>query len=389
MNFKMYMPTGIIFGCGALNSLHEQKMPGKKAMLVISNGKSMRENGYLARTERQLKKAGAEYAVFDGVGPNPLKSAVMAGSGFCRANGCDFIVALGGGSVMDAAKAMALMATNDGDLWDYIGSGSGKGIEHKNAPLPLAVITTTAGTGSEADPWGVITHDDLNEKIGFGFDSLFPVFSIVDPELMLSVPPLYTAFQGFDAFFHSAEVYISKPANDMSDMFALKSIKLLSRHLPRAVADGSDIQAREKVALANTLGGYAMVAASAASQHSLEHALSAYHHQLPHGAGLIMLSVAYMSHLIERKACDGRFIDMARAMGNADANKPEDFICALKALQKSCLVDDLKMSGYGIKPDEFQQLAENAKYTMGGLFNADRIDISVEDCVSILNKSFK
>ncbi|MCL2664335.1 MAG: iron-containing alcohol dehydrogenase [Defluviitaleaceae bacterium] len=389
MGFRMYMPTDLIFGCGTLNSLHKQKMPGKKAMVAISNGESARANGYLARTEEQLKLAGAESAVFGGIGPNPLKSAVMAGAQFCRDNGCDFIVALGGGSVMDAAKAMALMATNGGDLWDYIGSGSGKGLAYKNAPLPLVTITTTAGTGSEVDPWGVITHDELNEKIGFGFESLYPVFSIVDPELMLTVPPLFTAFQGFDAFFHSAEVYVSKPANDMSDMYALKSISLISKYLARAVRDGGDIEAREKVALGNTLGGYAMVAASTTSQHSLEHALSAFHHELPHGAGLVLLSLAYMSHLIERGACDSRFIDMARAMGDADANKPADFIRALAALQNDCLVADVKMSDYGIAPSEFKKLAENAKYTMGGLFNADRIDITVDDCVSILKKSYK
>ena len=128
MSFNMYVPTRILFGAGELNNLHTQKMPGKKAMIVISKGKSARTNGYLARAEEQLKLAGIETVVFDKVVANPLKSTVMAGGAFARENGCDFIVALGGGSCIDAAKAIAVMATNDGDYWDYISSGSGKGV---------------------------------------------------------------------------------------------------------------------------------------------------------------------------------------------------------------------------------------------------------------------
>ena len=118
LSFSMYVPTHVLFGAGGLDNLGEQSMPGKKALLVISNGKSTRNNGYLARTEEQMRKAGIDYVIFDKVEANPLKSTVMSGSEMARANGCDMIVALGGGSVMDAAKAMAVVSTNDGDLWD-------------------------------------------------------------------------------------------------------------------------------------------------------------------------------------------------------------------------------------------------------------------------------
>jgi alcohol dehydrogenase len=161
----MYVPTRVLFGAGELNNLHAQKMPGKKAMVVISNGKSTRVNGYLARTEEQLKLAGVESVVFDKVEPNPLKSTVMAGGAFAKENRCDFIVALGGGSVMDAAKAIATMATNDGDCWDYMGGGTGKGMPIAKKPLPVIAITTTAGTGSEVDQWGVITNQETHEKM--------------------------------------------------------------------------------------------------------------------------------------------------------------------------------------------------------------------------------
>lgn len=390
MSFNQYAPTRVLFGAGQLNNLKNQKMPGKKAMIVISNGKSTKTNGFLARVEEQLHLVGVETAVYDRVQANPLKSTVMAGGAFARMNGCDFIVALGGGSCMDASKAIAVMATNEGDCWDYAGGGSGKAMPIKQKPLPIVAITTTAGTGSEVDAWGVITNEETHEKIGFGgIDDLFPVLSIVDPELMRTVPPKFTAYQGFDALFHSVEGYVSNVANLMSDMYAITAIENISRNLAKAVQDGNDLDAREKVAFGNTLSGYVMVVGACTSEHSLEHAMSAYHQELPHGAGLIMISKAYFTHLIDRHVCDDRFIRMAKAMGMEGAKEPMDFITMLGKLQKECGVGDLKMSDYGIKPEEFETMAENAKYTMGGLFQCDRSELSIGDCVAIYEKSFK
>lgn len=390
MSFNMYMPTRILFGAGQLSNLHTQKMPGQKAMIVTTKGKSVKENGYLARTEEQLKLAGVESVLFDQVEPNPLKSSVMDGAAFARENGCDFIVALGGGSPMDASKAMAMMVTNDGDLWDYVFGGTGKGMPLKNKPLPIIAITTTAGTGSEVDPYGVVTHEERNEKIGVGgVDDLFPVLAVVDAELMRTVPPKYTAYQGFDALYHSIEGYVSKFTNLMSDMYAITAIENIAQNLAKAVKDGNDMEAREKVAFGNTLSGVVMVVGAVTSEHSLEHAMSAYHQDLPHGAGLIMISKAYFTHLINKHVCNDRFVRMAKAMGMEDAKEPMDFITALVKLQEDCGVHDLKMSDYGIKPEEFETMAKNAKETMGGLFQCDRSELSIEDCVAIYKASYK
>ena len=298
MGFRMYVPTKIVFGEGKLNTLSRQRLPGKKALLVISSGKSVRENGALARTQEQLKEAGIDWVLFDQIMANPLKSAVMAGADCARENGCDLVVALGGGSVMDAAKAIAAMAVNDGDLWDYVVGGTGKGQRLTKKPLPIVAITTTAGTGSEVDAFGVITNDETNEKIGFGGQaSLFPAVAVVDPQLMASVPPLFTAYQGFDALFHSVEGYIASTANLMSDMYALTAIENVGKYLPRAVRDGGDKEAREGLAFANTLSGVVMTISACTSEHAMEHAMSAYHQDLPHGAGLIMISRAYPATL--------------------------------------------------------------------------------------------
>ena len=390
MSFQMYVPTRILFGEGQLEGLHKQKLPGKKAMIVISNGKSTKRNGALEKTEKELKLAGAETVLFDKIMPNPLKQTVMEGAAFAKENHCDFIVALGGCSVMDASKAIAAMAANDGDLWDYISGGTGKGLPLMNEPLPVIAITTTAGTGSEVDQWGVVSNEETDEKIGFGgYDSLFPQIAIVDPQLMKSVPAEFTAYQGFDALFHSVECYISAAANLMSDMYALTAIENIGAYLARAVKDGSDMEAREHVAFANTLSGVVMTISSCTSEHSMEHAMSAYHHDLPHGAGLIMISKAYFTYFIENHACDERFIRMAQALGKTDAKEPMDFIAALVELQEQCGVADLKMSDYGIKPDEFMTLAQNARATMGGLFFCDRVLLSDEECAAIFEKAYR
>ncbi|MBW9159434.1 iron-containing alcohol dehydrogenase [Clostridium tagluense] len=390
MSFNMYVPTRFIFGCGRLNELHEQKMPGKKAMVVISNGKSTKENASLDRTIEELTRAGVESVVFDKVQANPLTSTVIAGVKTARDNGCDFIVALGGGSVMDASKEMAAMATNDGDIWDYISGGTGKGKAIVNAPLPVICITTTAGTGSEADQWGVITNDETNEKIGFGGDDrLFPVISIIDPELMRTVPTKFTAYQGFDALFHSTESYISKFASLMSDMYALTAIENAAKYLPRAVKDGSDMEAREHMAFVNTLSGVVMTVSVTTAEHSIEHAMSAYHQELPHGAGLIMISKAFYEFFIDKHACDERFIAMAKAMGIKEADKPDDFITVLVDLQKTCGVAELRMSDYGITPDEFDKIATNARETMGGLFAANPCEMTHKDVVDVLRNSYR
>lgn len=387
MSFNFYVPVHILFGNGELNNLHKQPLPGKKALLVISNGKSARVNGYLDRTIEQITKAGAQYVLFDKVEANPLKSTVMGGAQVARDNACDFVVALGGGSVMDASKAIAAMAVNDGDLWDYIQFGNGKKLPMKNKPLPLVTITTTAGTGSEADSGAVITNPETKEKTAFFGD--FPVLSIVDPELMTTVPQKMTAYQGFDALFHSIEAYISKQANLMSDMFAVTAIENVGKYLARAVNNGNDLEAREHMAFANTMSGFVMCVGTCTSEHSLEHALSAYHQGLPHGAGLIMISKAYYTHFINQDVAPERFIKMAKLLGFNDAKKPEDFITALVNLQKACGVDELKMSDYGISENEFTEMAVNAQDCMSFLFNFDRIKLSIEDCVSIYHNSYK
>lgn len=388
-NFNFYNPTKILFGAGMLSHLSEQPMPGKKALLLMSGGKSAKVSGAYDRTLEQLYKAGVDVAEFAKVMENPIKEMVMEGAAFARENGCDFIVALGGGAVLDSAVAISAMATNEGDLWDYVNGGTGKGKPLTHPGLPIVTITLTAGTGSEVNCWGVISNLETNEKIGFGDPTLVPVLAVVDPELMKTVPAKYTAYQGFDALFHNTEVMMSNGVNILSETIALSAIENIARYLPKAVQDGGDLEAREHVAYGSTMAGIAMQLTSTTAQHSMEHAMSAYHHNLPHGAGLIMISKAFAEFFIEKHACDAQFVKMAKAMGIPNADKPEDFITALVELQEKCGVADLKMSDYGFAPDEANTLARNARETMGGLFLANPCPMSDEECAGIFEKSYR
>lgn len=381
------LPTKVLFGAGKLNELHKEKLPGRKALLVISNGKSCKVNGSFDRTVAELKKAGCEVEVFDKVQANPLSDTLDEGVEKARATKCEFVVGLGGGSVLDAVTVIAAVAPNEGKVWDYIVGGTGLGKPLTKRSLPYIEITTSAGTGSEVDRWGVVTNPATHEKIGFL--GAFADIAVVDPELMLTVPADFTAYQGFDALFHSVEGYFSKRGNIAAEMVQLEAIRNIARYLPVAVSDGGNIEARSRMAFANTLSGYSMELSSCVSEHSLEHAMSAYHQALPHGAGLIMISVAYFTVMIEKGVCPDRFVELARALGKDDASVPADFITALKRLQRDCGVEELKMSDYGITPDEFTVMARNAKSAMGGLFECDRMELTEEDVVDIYARSYR
>ena len=389
MIFEFFIPTKVLFGTGALNDLHKCTMPGQKALIVISAGGSMRRNGYLDRVVDQLRLAGCESVVYDKVQPNPTKDNVMDGATLGRSEGCDFVLGLGGGSSIDAAKAMAAMLVNPGDYWDYINGGTAKGKPFVRPPVPIVAVVTTAGTGTEADPWTVVTKEDTREKIGFGGSMMFPVISVVDPELMLSIPANLTAYQGFDALFHSSEGYIHNTVSPVSDMYCEKSLELLGGNLVNAVQDGSNLAAREHVALASTVAGYVQSTSGCVSEHALAHAMGALHPQIPHGAALIMISKAYFTFFAQAHVCDDRMIRMAKLLGKLDAASSMDFVDALVELQKACGVDALKMSDYGFTPAEFVELARNARHTMGGMFANDRKALQDSDIVSIFEQSYR
>ena len=397
--YSYFAPTRVLFGSGKLGELGDQKLPGTKALIVTTGGTSVKRNGYLARVEAELDRAGVAHELFDRIEPNPLRATVNAGGWLAHTHGCDFVLALGGGSVMDGSKGICAVAANPhhgadgaeqpGDIWDFVMGGTALGRHIENDPLPLVCVTTTAGTGSEVDAGGVISCEENDEKLRLGDPRLFPALSIVDPELMLTVPARLTAFQGFDALFHNVECFIANTNTPMGDMVCREGIRRAAAALPACVDDGSDIEARSELAFANTLGGYAMVCSGCCGCHGTEHGMSAHHHDLPHGAGLIMIARAYHTWMIEHHACDERYVEMARLMGNAEARDPHDFVAELTRLMEACHVDGLAMSEWGIERNELAAIAENAVITNDALFAHDPVTLTAADVTGILEKSYR
>lgn len=383
--FGQYIPTRIFFGNGEIKRMATEKLPGRKAMIVISSGTSMRKFGYLDKLTQALDAQKIPYVIYDKILPNPIREHVMEAATICREEGCDFIIGLGGGSSIDSAKSIAIMARNDGDYWDYISGGSGKAKPITKGVLPIIAIPTTAGTGTEADQWTVISNGE--EKIGFGTDETFPTISIIDPELMVSVPPHLTAYQGFDALFHSVEGYLANIASPLSQMYSLKSIELIASNLTKAVKDGTDLEARENVALGSMLAGMVEATSCTISQHALEHAMSGLFPKLPHGAGLIIISEAYLSSFLND--VPERYKEMAQAMTGKRSDDPEDFIRALVQLQKDCGVYDLKFSDWGATEADFPRIVANARETMTMLFYLDPRPLSNPELINIFEKSFR
>ena len=185
-NFGFYMPTRLFFGAGSIKRLAKARLP-QGTGLIITGGTSTTKLGYVAKVADTLAEAGHPTVVYNKVQPNPTIEGVRECAALCREQNIAFVVGLGGGSSIDTAKAVAIMATNDGDWWDYIHGGTGGGKRMVNAGLPIVAIPTTAGTGTEADPFTVITNGE--EKIGGGGEKCFPTISIVDPDFMMTVPP--------------------------------------------------------------------------------------------------------------------------------------------------------------------------------------------------------
>lgn len=385
-NFNFYMPTKVLFGPGKLNELHDEALPGKKALIITSNGNSTKKYGYLDRVQKELDQAGVEYALFDEIRPNPTDINVMDGAKAVKDNGCDFVIALGGGSVMDCAKCIALMVTNPGDIWDYsLSAGGGKKTAEHDA-IPIVCITTSAGTASEVDLASVITNDETKEKTGIFFPSMFPTLSVVDADLMMSVPPKFTAYQGMDAFFHASETVVNKNVHPMAEMFALKTIEYVAKYLPRAYKDGDDKEARAYMALANTYAGYYMMCTSA---HTMEHVMGSFHDDLVHGAGLIEIAHAYYGFFADRQAAEEPMKKMAKAMGVENPTSGQDFIAALDKLIADVGCADLKMSDEGITKEELKDYPQKVHEVMGGDITADPLPLSDEDYLTIFENAYR
>ena len=334
MRFEFRNPTRLIFGAGGLSRLGEvAREQGKRALLVTGGG-SVKRRGTFERAVASLKAAGVSVTECSGVEPNPRLSSVVRGAQIARSEGCDVVIALGGGSTMDAAKVMAAAVLYEGDPWDMIFHGQAEPRPPARA-LPIITVPTLAATGSEMNNGAVITNEKTTEKSFVIAECLFPQTALVDPELTLSVPPDQTAFGVCDLITHVTEGYFNGvDGTPLQDRFAEGVILTAMEWGPKAVADGSDLEARAQVQWASVvaLNGWVQVGVAAAFPvHMIEHVLSA-HYDIAHAAGLAVVNPAWMRFAARFRPA--RFVQFGQRVFGLAAKGPQDADCAREGVDR-------------------------------------------------------
>lgn len=386
-----YTPTRVIFGAGRLKELAEVELPGKKALICVTEDGLMEKLGIQQKVIELLEKNHRSAVVFDKVTPNPTKAGVEAATALAKEEGCDFLIGLGGGSSVDTAKAAAIMMANEGDLWDYAYTGTGGRKEIKVA-APVVTISTTAGTGTETDPYCVITRTDTNEKLDFAVDAIFPVISVIDPELMMTLPRSLTLYQGFDALFHLSECYITNNhENRLVDIYSEDGIRAVAKWLPVVAEDGSNLEGRVNMSYAaNILAGYTQSLINCTSHHITGQTMGGLFPNVAHGASLILIAKEYYKRVC--RYFPELFDEMGEFMGvKADPEHPgAGFITALTGLLHVTGMDCLTMSEFGIKKEDCKKIADMTVNNTG-IADMDRYPeaLTAEDIEGILERSYK
>lgn len=301
-----------------------------------------------------LRQNGIESVVFSEIIPNPRNTSIDYGAELCRSTGCQLVIAVGGGSAIDTAKAIALTAALGGNCWNYT-ERQGEPVTRPDRPgLPLIAIPTTAGTGTEATQFAVINNPEQVRKCTIITPLIYPCVSIIDPELMISIPPQLTALTGIDTFAHAFEAYICKGQNEFSDALALYAMELFAKSIRRAVQDGSDLEARGMMAMSCALAGAAFSNAGVCLPHAMGQPLSAFT-DAPHGGTLAACIPQVIEWTIpyaeERLARVAEILDADAVSGKTQAQKA----AALPELMDKLYADldvHVSFSGYGLKEED-------------------------------------
>lgn len=389
-SLDFFIPTRVVFGAGRLNELASMKLPGVKALICVTEDGLMEKLGIQQRVIELLKKNNVTSVIFDQVTPNPTRKGVMAATKLAKENKCDFFIGLGGGSSIDTAKATSIMMVNEGDLWDYASLGTG-GRKEVVGAFPVMTISTTSGTGTETDPYCVITNEETGEKLDFALDEIFPRISIIDPELMKSLPRTLTLYQGFDAIFHAAECFVTNNGNNrLIDLFAIDAVEKVCQNLQKVLDNGDDIEARSHMAYAaDILCGFTQALGPVTSHHIIAQALGGIYPNVAHGATLILTAEQYYKHA--QKLQPKKYDEIGAVMGEAiDPSNPGGaFVTALVKLMKSTGAYDLTMSSFGITKEGLAKIADISANVVG--YDIDTYDVPVteKDTLDILMKSFR
>jgi alcohol dehydrogenase class IV len=383
---KTFSFTGakkIIFGNGSLLTLanHIKELHAQNPLVVID--KNLAKTDLLEKVANVLIPGGIKFTVYDKVEAEPPIELADEGARIAIKNKCDIVVGIGGGSAMDVAKAVAVLATNKGGAVDYLGLN--KVPKHG---LPKIMIPTTAGTGSEVTFTAVFVRKNLKKKEGMNSPYLYPELALLDPELTLSLPSTPTAQTGLDALCHAIESYTSVNASPVSEMFSLEAIALIAENLRTCVHDGQSIVARERMLLGSLYAGIGLANAGVTAVHSLSYPLGGKY-GVGHGLANTMMLPAVMAFNLPSAL--EKFTDVAEAMGECVEGLPvrESAYLALDAVE--ALIEDCgihaSLAQFGVKEKDFPALADVALNVAVPLKNNPR-KITKDDMIAIYAQAF-
>ena len=378
---EFIIPGRIISGSGAL-TLAEAALGtlGKKAMIVTD--KVMIQLGNCAKVEEALRNQKIDYVIYDEISGEPTDKMIEAGLKLYKESGCDFLVALGGGSPIDSMKAIGSLAVNGGKITDYMG-------KIIDVPMPpMVAIPTTAGTGSEATQFTIITDTEKDIKMLLKGACLMPQLAVIDPQFTMTAPPKITAATGLDALCHAVEAYTSRKAQTLSDTFAVSAVKRIFKYLPVAFHDGSNEEARIQMSVAALEAGIAFNNASVTIIHGMSRPIGALFH-VAHGLSNAMLMKECLTFALE--GAYDRFADLGRAVGvasDADSDKDasEKFLKAVIAITEE--LETPTLAQFGIDRDAFFKVIDKMAHDAmesGSPQNTQR-DVTEEDVKAIYRK---
>ena len=375
MSFHYYLPVNVVFGCGKVKEVGEIAKPYGKKALIVTGKSSAKKSGLYDKVKDCLKAAGIESVLFDKVSQNPLTTTAMEGAAFAKEHACDVVVAIGGGSIMDCAKAIAFLSVNEGDINDYIFNR----LKSENA-LPLILIPTTCGTGSEGNGFAVLTNPENGDKKSLRCNAIIAKASIVDPECMMTMPKKVLASVGFDALCHSMEAYTSKISQPFTDALALYAMELIRDSLVDLYHGSEEKEKWEKITIASTIGGMVINQAGVTLAHGMEHPASGLK-DIVHGQGLAALTPAIME--ASYKGDLYKFGKISQILGGTDASDCAEQVKAL--LTK--LDMNLTLSDLGLTQEDIPWMAENCMKVSAASVANNPVVFTQEEITDIYNKA--
>ena len=373
--FKYFLPVNIEFGSGKVAKAGELTKPYGKKALIVTGHSSAKKSGLYDKVKDSLKAEGIDSVLFDKVAQNPLTTTAAEGAVFAKENGCDVVVAIGGGSIMDCAKAIAFLTVNNGDVSDYI-----FGKKASDTALPIILIPTTCGTGSEGNGFAVLTNPDNGDKKSLRCNAIVAKVSIVDPECMMTMPKHVLASVGFDALCHNMEAYTSKIAQPFTDALSLYAADLIANNLVDVYKGTGSKESWEKITLASTIGGMVINTAGVTLAHGMEHPASGLK-DIVHGKGLAALTPTIIEDSYQ--GAPEKFAKLAKLFGG---EKAEDLAGKVRELlediELTCTLSDL-----GIEEKDIPWMAENCMKVSAPSIANNPVVFSQEEIAEIYKKA--